>query len=67
MGVADFTRSIINIGAETETARATLRQFTTDVEGTFQRLARESQTLIGIDLTDILFSFTPVARCGRGY
>ena len=57
-GLQDFARDVVRISTETETARATLRQFTNDVEGTFQRLERESRTLVGIDLTSITQTFT---------
>lgn len=57
-GLQDFVRDVVRISTETETARATLRQFTNDVEGTFQRLERESRTLVGIDLTSITQTFT---------
>ena len=63
-GISNFTSEVIRIGSETETARATLRQFTDDVDGTFQRLERESQSLVNIDLTDILFSFTQLRGAG---
>ena len=63
-GIGNFASEIIRIGSETETARATLRQFTDDVDGTFQRLERESQALVNIDLTDIIFSFTQLRGAG---
>ena len=63
-GATNFVGEIIRIGSETETARATLRQFTDDVDGTFQRLERESQALVNIDLTDIIFSFTQLRGAG---
>ena len=63
-GITNFVGEIIRIGSETETARATLRQFTDDVDGTFQRLERESQALVNIDLTDILFSFAQLRGAG---
>ena len=63
-GVSNFVSGVVRIGSETETARATLRQFTDDVEGTFQRLERESRTLVGIDLTDLIFSFTQLRGAG---
>lgn len=63
-GITQFTSSIIRIGSETETARATLRQFTDDVDGTFERLERESQALVNIDLSDIIFSFTQLRGAG---
>ena len=57
-GVDNFVRDIVRIGSETETARATLRQFTDDVDGTFDRLQRESRSLVGIDLVGITQTFT---------
>lgn len=63
-GVTSLVRGIVEIGSETESARATLRQFSSDVDVTFGRLERISQTLTGIDLPDIISIFTQLRAAG---
>ena len=63
-GIETFARDMFRVGVETETTRATLRQFTDDVEGTFQRLERESRSLIGIDLSTITHLFSQLRAGG---
>ena len=65
-GIAGISREIAQIGIETETARATLRQFTNDTEALFNRLEGVSRRLIGFDLPNIIQSFTAFSAAGAG-
>ena len=62
--IQNFIFDMTQITAETETARATLRKFSTDVDGTFAELEREARSLIGIDVTGFIRSFTGFRAAG---
>ncbi len=63
-GAANFTRNLVSVASETEKTRATLSNFTDDVEGLFDRLQDASKDLINIDVSQFTKQFVAFRAAG---